>query len=41
MNVLVPGQGVEDNLHWFFGIVGCLIGFALIGGFVTYRMFKN
>jgi Mg2+ and Co2+ transporter CorA len=38
MNVLVPGQGVED---WFFGIVGCLIGFALIGGFVTYRMFKN
>lgn len=41
MNVKVPGQDVDDNLHWFFSIVGCLIGFALIGGFVTYRLFKN
>ena len=41
MNVKVPGQDVLDNLHWFFSIVGCLIGFALIGGFVTYRLFKN
>ncbi|KAL7411176.1 hypothetical protein BDY24DRAFT_396857 [Mrakia frigida] len=40
MNVTVPGEGV-DGLHWFFGIVGCLLGFAFIGGFVTYRLFKN
>lgn len=25
MNVKVPGQDVEDNLHWFFGVscAGC------------------
>ncbi|GAA6000979.1 hypothetical protein JCM10207_007354 [Rhodosporidiobolus poonsookiae] len=38
MNVHVPGQDVE-NLHWFFGIVGCLVAFALAGAFLTYKVF--
>ncbi|GAA5833270.1 hypothetical protein JCM11251_005190 [Rhodosporidiobolus azoricus] len=42
MNVQVPGQGDlpgNDNLRWFFGIVGCLVAFALAGAFVTYKVF--
>ncbi|GAA5888195.1 hypothetical protein JCM6882_000316 [Rhodosporidiobolus microsporus] len=42
MNVQVPGQNDlpgNDNLHWFFGIVGCLVAFALAGAFVTYKVF--
>ncbi|GAA5927017.1 hypothetical protein JCM10213_005554 [Rhodosporidiobolus nylandii] len=38
MNVHVPGQDVE-NLHWFFGIVGCLGAFAIGGAFLTYKVF--
>ncbi|RKP12030.1 cora-like Mg2+ transporter protein-domain-containing protein, partial [Piptocephalis cylindrospora] len=28
MNVKVPGQDVE-NLHWFFGIIGCMVALAI------------
>ena len=35
MNTRVPGQEV-DNLNWFFGICAVLIGFALVGGYITY-----
>ncbi|KAM0792251.1 hypothetical protein ACM66B_004945 [Microbotryomycetes sp. NB124-2] len=38
MNVKVPGEGIE-NLHWFFGIVGCLAAFAVGGAWLTYRVF--
>ncbi|KAI9011328.1 hypothetical protein BC832DRAFT_529368, partial [Gaertneriomyces semiglobifer] len=30
MNVWVPGQSFEDNLSWFFGIVGALAVFAAV-----------
>lgn len=36
----VPGEGIE-NLHWFFGIVGCLLAFALAGGYGTLRAFSK
>lgn len=40
MNVYVPGQDKGDeNLSWFFGILGCLIGFAMIGAWATYKCF--
>ncbi|GAA5862177.1 hypothetical protein JCM8547_007764 [Rhodosporidiobolus lusitaniae] len=39
MNVKVPGQDVEDNLHWFFGILGVLGAFAIFGAFLTYKVF--
>ncbi|CED84366.1 Mg2 transporter protein, CorA-like/Zinc transport protein ZntB [Phaffia rhodozyma] len=39
MNVIVPGQNAP-GLAWFWGIVGCLLAFALMGGFLTYRLFK-
>ncbi|GAA5835420.1 hypothetical protein JCM9279_004536 [Rhodotorula babjevae] len=38
MNVHVPGEGV-DGLGWFFGIVGCLIAFAIFGAFMTWKVF--
>ncbi|BGP46134.1 CorA metal ion transporter [Rhodotorula kratochvilovae] len=38
MNVHVPGEGV-DGLGWFFGIVGCLVAFAIFGAFLTWRVF--
>lgn len=40
MNTRVPGEGV-DNLHWFFGITGALLLFALIGGYATFRAFSK
>lgn len=40
MNVRVPGEEVQ-NLHWFFGIVACLLAFALAGGYLTYRAFRK
>lgn len=39
MNVHVPGQDVEDNLHWFFGILGGLAAFAVVGAWATYKCF--
>ncbi|KIY73871.1 cora-domain-containing protein [Cylindrobasidium torrendii FP15055 ss-10] len=36
MNVHVPGESV-DGLAWFASIVAFLAGFAIIGGYVTYR----
>ncbi|KAL7340273.1 hypothetical protein BJY59DRAFT_678720 [Rhodotorula toruloides] len=38
MNVHVPGQNVE-NLHWFFGIIGCLAAIAVGGAIFTYKVF--
>ncbi|POY76676.1 hypothetical protein BMF94_0268 [Rhodotorula taiwanensis] len=38
MNVNVPGQEAS-GLNWFFGILGCLAAFALVGAFLTYRFF--
>ncbi|BGO97788.1 CorA metal ion transporter [Rhodotorula toruloides] len=38
MNVHVPGQDVE-NLHWFFGIIGCLAAIAVGGAIFTYKVF--
>ncbi|GAA5977963.1 hypothetical protein JCM10908_004178 [Rhodotorula pacifica] len=38
MNVNVPGQQAA-GLNWFFGILGCLAAFAVVGAFLTYRFF--
>ncbi|TNY22478.1 hypothetical protein DMC30DRAFT_415023 [Rhodotorula diobovata] len=38
MNVHVPGEGV-DGLGWFFGIVGCLVAFAIFGAVMTWKVF--
>ncbi|GAA5996353.1 uncharacterized protein JCM10292_007554 [Rhodotorula paludigena] len=38
MNVRVPGENVQ-NLHWFFGILGGLVAFAVAGAFLTWRVF--
>ncbi|KWU46496.1 cora-domain-containing protein [Rhodotorula sp. JG-1b] len=37
MNVNVPGQEAP-GLNWFFGILGCLAAFAVVGAFLTYRV---
>jgi len=37
MNVHVPGQD-ETGYAWFIGIIICLAAFALLGGYVTYRL---
>ncbi|CAK9785396.1 cora-domain-containing protein [Cutaneotrichosporon oleaginosum] len=40
MNVYVPGQDKGDeNLSWFFGILGCLAAFAIVGAWATYKCF--
>ncbi|KAL6309832.1 hypothetical protein BKA93DRAFT_723055 [Sparassis latifolia] len=38
MNVHVPGQDIQDNLNWFFGIIGVLAVFAVIAGYSTYKL---
>jgi magnesium transporter len=38
MNVIVPGQVATENSHslnWFFGIVGCLLAFAIFGSIIS------
>jgi len=37
MNVEVPGRDVE-NLHWFFGIIGVILGFTFISMIVARRL---
>ncbi|KAH8830973.1 manganese resistance protein MNR2 [Flagelloscypha sp. PMI_526] len=37
MNVHVPGQDVEQGYVWFGSIIACLVAFAALGGFLTYR----
>lgn len=37
MNVLVPGQGVEDSLVWFFGIIAAMLVFAVVSYIVLIR----
>jgi magnesium transporter len=40
MNVYVPGQDDDtQNLSWFFGILGCLAAFAIVGAWATYKCF--
>lgn len=39
MNVHVPGQDIEEGYAWFGGILGCLVLFAFIGAWATYRVF--
>lgn len=38
MNCIVPGQDVE-NLNWFFGITGCLVGFGLLCYMIAKRVY--
>ncbi|GAA5919316.1 hypothetical protein JCM1841_004334 [Sporobolomyces salmonicolor] len=40
MNVHVPGQDAE-SLHWFFGILGCLGAFAVVGAWLTYKVVQR
>jgi magnesium transporter len=35
---IVPGQDVE-NLNWFFGITGCLVGFGLLCYMIAKRVY--
>lgn len=37
MNVKVPGRDVE-NLHWFLGIIGVILGFTFISMIVARRL---
>ena len=37
MNVAVPGKDV-GNLHWFFGIIGCIAAFVIVGLCVARRL---
>ncbi|THH12244.1 hypothetical protein EW145_g123 [Phellinidium pouzarii] len=41
MNVHVPGQSSTGGYTWFVSIIGGLIGFALIGGFLTYKLVRR
>ncbi|KAI5119500.1 hypothetical protein M0805_002436 [Coniferiporia weirii] len=41
MNVHVPGQSDSGGYTWFVSIIGGLIGFALIGGFMTYKLVRR
>lgn len=38
MNVLVPGQNVED-LSWFWSITGGLVLFGLVSYFIAKRVY--
>lgn len=38
MNCIVPGQDVE-NLNWFFGITGGLVGFGLLCYMIAKRVY--
>lgn len=40
MNVKVPGRD-EDDLNWFFSIMGGFVLFGLIGAFAYLRIFKS
>ncbi|KAK6519393.1 CorA metal ion transporter [Arthrobotrys megalospora] len=39
MNVLVPGQGDEDHLMWFWGITAGLLMFGILCYFVAKRVY--
>lgn len=39
MNVLVPGQGVEDNLNWFWCITGSLALFGFLCFLIAKRVY--
>ncbi|KAH8118630.1 cora-domain-containing protein [Phellopilus nigrolimitatus] len=41
MNVHVPGEDVTEGYTWFVSIIGGLVGFALIGGFLTYKLVRR
>jgi magnesium transporter len=38
MNVHVPGQDVLEGYTWFVSILGGLALFAIVGGWVTFRL---
>ncbi|KAG8961521.1 CorA metal ion transporter [Tulasnella sp. 419] len=41
MNVHVPGQDIEEGYTWFLGIIGALVGFAIIGSILTYKLLRS
>ncbi|CAE6432221.1 unnamed protein product [Rhizoctonia solani] len=43
MNVHVPGEDMKDpgNYTWFVSIIGGLVGFGIIGSWLTYKLMRN
>ncbi|KIO30966.1 hypothetical protein M407DRAFT_68675 [Tulasnella calospora MUT 4182] len=41
MNVHVPGQDIETGYTWFLSIIGALVGFAVLGGILTYKLLRS
>ncbi|CUA67838.1 Putative metal ion transporter C27B12,12c [Schizosaccharomyces pombe 972h-] [Rhizoctonia solani] len=43
MNVHVPGEDMKDpgDYTWFISIIGGLVGFGIIGSWLTYKLMRN
>ncbi|KAL5487725.1 MNR2 [Sanghuangporus weigelae] len=41
MNVHVPGEDDKSTYTWFVSIIGGLVGFACLGGFLTYKLMRR
>ncbi|KAJ1309254.1 hypothetical protein OPQ81_004919 [Rhizoctonia solani] len=43
MNVHVPGEDIKDpgNYTWFISIIGGLVGFGIIGSWLTYKLMRS
>ncbi|KAL5527704.1 hypothetical protein ACEPAG_6505 [Sanghuangporus baumii] len=41
MNVHVPGEDDTSTYTWFVSIIGGLVGFAFLGGFLTYKLMRR
>ncbi|QRW16554.1 CorA-like magnesium transporter protein [Rhizoctonia solani] len=43
MNVHVPGEDLKDpgDYRWFISIIGGLVGFGIIGSWLTYKLMRN
>ncbi|KAG8775718.1 CorA metal ion transporter [Ceratobasidium sp. 428] len=41
MNVHVPGQDIEEGYTWFLSIIGALVGFGIIGSYITYKLMRS
>ncbi|KAG9076848.1 CorA metal ion transporter [Ceratobasidium sp. UAMH 11750] len=41
MNVHVPGQDTMEGYTWFLSIIGGLVGFGIIGSYITYKIMRS
>ncbi|QRV73268.1 CorA-like magnesium transporter protein [Ceratobasidium sp. AG-Ba] len=41
MNVHVPGEDTTEGYTWFLSIIGGLVGFGIIGSYLTYKLMRS